>query len=67
MMVNRRGYRPVREIAQFFREFGETFGRFERYVDEMYATMPVHSKNTIRPEFNVKSAKTRRILIREPR
>ena len=38
-MVGQPGCRPVREIARFFRDFGETFGRFERYVDEMYATM----------------------------
>ncbi len=39
-MVGQPGCRPVREIARFIRDFGETFGRFERYVDEMYATMP---------------------------
>ncbi len=39
-MVDQPGSRPVRGIARFFRDFGETFGRFERYLDEMYATMP---------------------------
>ncbi len=39
-MVGQPGCRPVREIARFFRDFGETLGRFERYVDGMYATMP---------------------------
>ncbi|MEE9295919.1 MAG: RNA polymerase sigma factor, partial [Phycisphaerae bacterium] len=39
MMVGQPGCRPVRGIARFIRVFGETFGRFERYVDEMYATM----------------------------
>lgn len=39
-MVGQPGCRPVREIARFIRDFGETFGRFERYADEMYATMP---------------------------
>ena len=38
--VGPRGCRPVQEIAGFIPEFCETIGRFERYVDEMYATMP---------------------------
>ena len=38
-MVGQPGCRPVRKIAQFIRGFGESFGRLERYMDEMYATM----------------------------
>ena len=44
MMVGQPGCRHVREIARFIRDFGETFGRFERYVDEMYATMPSETR-----------------------
>ncbi len=40
MMVGQTGCRPVREIARFIRDFGESFRRLERYMDEMYATMP---------------------------
>ncbi len=40
MMVDQPGCRPVRGIARFIRDFGESFGRLERYVDEMYAIMP---------------------------
>ena len=39
MMASQPGCRPVREIARFIRDFGESFGRLERYMDEMYATM----------------------------
>ncbi len=39
MMVGQPGCRPVREIARFIRDFGESFGRLKRYMDEMYATM----------------------------
>ena len=38
-MVAQPGDLPTTETERFIRNFGESFGRLERYVDEMYATM----------------------------